>query len=410
MNKCFNKSVNHILSVAEKEMFSCHHPYVGSEHLLLALLKCNKVSKICNKYNLDYKNFKESLLRIIGMASKKSEIILYTPLLKIIINKALDMASKDNKEIDEIYLLSSLLNEQDGIALRIVDNMGIDTEAIIKEINKPRLLYEYGINLNDSKKDAIYLRDKEVNSIIEILLRKNKNNPILIGKAGVGKTSVVSELARRIKIGKVPDKLKNYEIIELNTSTLIAGTKYRGEFEERINNIIKEIKKSSNIILFIDEIHTIVKTGSSDGSIDAANILKPYLTKGGIKIIGATTTNEYYEYIKRDKAFSRRFTPVLIEEPSLNDMKYILRKIKKSFEEYYDLKIDNKVLDYIIKINDKYYKDLCNPDKSIELLDTACSKKVLKGEDKILKIEDIDVVIKPKEINPLGFNRLLFNS
>lgn len=409
MDKCYSKNINNILKVAEKEMFNCHHPYVGTEHLLLALLKNNKVSKICNKYNLSYSTFKDELIRIIGMASKKSEVVLYTPLLKIIISNAYHNAYKDNKKMDEIYLLSALLSENDGIALRIIDNMNIDIESIKKEINKPKLLYELGVNLNEKCHEEIYLREEEINKVIEVLLRKNKNNPILIGKAGVGKTSVVSEIARRMKIGKVPNKLKGYQIFEFNTSSLIAGTKYRGEFEEKINNLIKEVKGCSDIILFIDEIHTIVKTGASDGSIDAANILKPYLTKGDIKVIGATTSEEYNEYIKRDKALSRRFSPIIIEEPSLSDMKYILRKIKKSYEDYYSLKIDNKVLDYIIKVSDKYYKDLCNPDKSIELLDTACSKKVLNSRDKVLNIEDIDKVINKKEINSLGFNRLLFN-
>ena len=404
-----DKKIDSILKIAEKEMINCHHPYVGTEHLLLALLKNNKVSKICNKYNLFYSSFKNELIRIIGMASKKSEVVLYTPLLKIIINNAYNNAYKDNKKIDELYLLSALLDENDGIALRIIDNMNIDIESIKKEINKPKLLYELGTNLNEKSYEEIFLREEEINKVIEVLLRKNKNNPIVIGKAGVGKTSVVSEIARRIKIGKVPDKLKKYEIFELNTASLVAGTKYRGEFEEKINNLIKEVRGCSNVILFIDEIHTIVKTGASEGGVDAANILKPYLTKGDIKIIGATTSEEYYEFIKKDKALARRFTPIVINEPNLEDMGYILRKVKRSYEEFYGLKISSEIVDYVIKVSDKYYKDLCNPDKSIELLDTACSRKVLRSNDNILTKEDIDLVTSKKEMCFLGFNRLLFN-
>ena len=389
MDKCFNNSVCNILKVAEKEMLDCHHPYVGTEHLLLSLLKNNNISNICYKFKLTYSSFKEELLKIIGRATKKSEVILYTPLLKLVIDKAYNKAYDEHKDMDEFYLLSALLSEQDGIALRIVDNMGVDIDALTKEINKPSLIYELGVSLNDKKCDNVYLREKEINETMQILLRKNKNNPILIGHAGVGKTAVVEELAKRIKSGKVPDMLKNYEIILINTSTLIAGTKYRGEFESRVNNLIKEVKKCKNIILFIDEIHTIVKTGASDGSIDAANILKPYLARGEIKVIGATTTEEYNEYIKKDPALTRRFTPVIINEPNFKDMQYIMNKLKKSYEEYYHLKIDKKSLNYLVDLTNKYLPHLYNPDKSIELLDTVCAKKILEGKDKILTKDDI---------------------
>ena len=389
MDKCFNNSVCNILKIAEKEMLDCHHPYVGTEHLLLSLLKNNNISNICYKFKLTYSSFKEELLKIIGRATKKSEVILYTPLLKLVIDKAYNKAYDEHKDMDEFYLLSALLSEQDGIALRIVDNMGVDIDALTKEINKPSLIYELGVSLNDKKFDNVYLREKEINEIMQILLRKNKNNPILIGHAGVGKTAVVEELAKRIKSGKVPDMLKNYEIILINTSTLIAGTKYRGEFESRVNNLIKEVKKCKNIILFIDEIHTIVKTGASDGSIDAANILKPYLARGEIKVIGATTTEEYNEYIKKDPALTRRFTPVIINEPNFKDMQYIMNKLKKSYEEYYHLKIDKKSLNYLVDLTNKYLPHLYNPDKSIELLDTVCAKKILEGKDKILTKDDI---------------------
>jgi ATP-dependent Clp protease ATP-binding subunit ClpC len=377
MDKCFNKEVCNILKTAEKEMFDLHHPYVGTEHLLLALLKKEKINQICYKYNLNYQNFKEELIRIIGKATKKSEVILYTPLLNKVIDEAYKNANDDHNELDEIYLLSSLLNENDGIALRIASNMGVNIDEINKEVKKPHLLCELGINLNEQITDRIFLRDKEIDEITEILLRKNKNNPILIGHSGVGKTAIVEELARRIKAKEVPEKLLNYEIYLINTSTLIAGTKYRGEFEERVNNLVKEVIKNKNIILFIDEIHTIVKTGSSDGSIDAANILKPYLARNDLKIIGATTINEYNEYLKKDSAFARRFAPIKINEPTNNDMEYILKKIKINYENYYKLKINNKDLPYLIKMCDTYLPNQYNPDKCLDILDTCCSKKVL---------------------------------
>lgn len=399
MDKCFNKSVCRILEIAEQEMLNCHHPYVGTEHLLLALLKNNNIREICIKYNLTYKNFKKELIKVIGMANKESVNILYTPLLKIVIENASKKANKEQKELDEFYLLSSLLNEQDGIALQIVSNMGVDTESLTNEINKPSLIYQLGVSLNEKESDRVYLRDKEINEVMEILLRKNKNNPLLIGHAGVGKTAIAYELAHMIKEGNVPDKLKNKEIVLINTSTLIAGTKYRGEFELRVNNLIKEVMKCKNIILFIDEIHTIVKTGASDGSIDAANILKPYLARGDIKIIGATTYEEYNEYIKKDPALVRRFTPVMVNEPSNKDMLTIMDKVKKNYESFYDLKINKNTIKYLIDITDKYLPNLYNPDKCIEVLDTVCSKKLIdmykdNSKNKIISIEDIYDVIK----------------
>lgn len=399
MDKCFNKSVCRILEIAEQEMLNCHHPYVGTEHLLLALLKNNNIREICIKYNLTYKNFKKELIKVIGMASKESVNILYTPLLKIVIENASKKANKEQKELDEFYLLSSLLNEQDGIALQIVSNMGVDTESLTNEINKPSLIYQLGVSLNEKESDRVYLRDKEINEVMEILLRKNKNNPLLIGHAGVGKTAIAYELAHMIKEGNVPDKLKNKEIVLINTSTLIAGTKYRGEFELRVNNLIKEVMKCKNIILFIDEIHTIVKTGASDGSIDAANILKPYLARGDIKIIGATTYEEYNEYIKKDPALVRRFTPVMVNEPSNKDMLTIMDKVKKNYESFYDLKINKNTIKYLIDITYKYLPNLYNPDKCIEVLDTVCSKKLIdmykdNSKNKIISNEDIYDVIK----------------
>lgn len=413
MKNCYNSETNKILKIAEKEMLSCHHPYVGTEHLLLSLLKNKNISKICYKYNLNYYNYKKNLLKIIGSASKESKYILYTPLLRLVINKARENSDKDNKELDEYYLLSSLLSYKDGIGYSIVNNMGIDLDSLSLELNNQGVLSEFGTVLNDEATDKIYLRDKEITNIMEVLLRKNKNNPLLIGHAGVGKTALVKELARRIKVGDVPVELKNKKIISVQVSTLISGTKYRGEFEARVNDLIKECIKNKNIILFIDEIHTIMKTGSSEGAIDAGNILKPYLCSGDIKIIGATTISEYNEYIKKDQALLRRFTPIMVNEPSLKDMEFILNKVKKSYEEYYKLKINKNIVNYIICNTDKYMPNLYNPDKSIEVLDTVCSKKILdnyvnKSKDMNIKMIDVDNLIKER-VNIINIDDNKFN-
>ena len=413
MKNCYNSETNKILKVAEKEMLSCHHPYVGTEHLLLSLLKNKNISKICYKYNLNYYNYKKNLLNIIGSATKESKYILYTPLLRLVINKARENSDKDNKELDEYYLLSSLLSYKDGIGYSIVNNMGIDLDALTLELNNQGVLSEFGTVLNDELTDKIYLRDKEITNIMEVLLRKNKNNPLLIGHARVGKTALVKELARRIKVGDVPVELKDKKIISVQVSTLISGTKYRGEFEARVNDLIKECIKNKNIILFIDEIHTIMKTGSSEGAIDAGNILKPYLCSGDIKIIGATTISEYNEYIKKDQALLRRFTPIMVNEPSLKDMKFILNKVKKSYEVYYKLKINKNIVNYIICNTDKYMPNLYNPDKSIEVLDTVCSKKILdnyvnKSKDMNIKMIDVDNLIKER-VNIINIDDNKFN-
>ena len=396
MDKCFNKDVCMILKSAEGEMLNLRHPYVGTEHLLLALLKRDRVKKICYKFNLTYTGFRDELVRLIGQASKKSEVILYTPLLKLVIDNAYNKSYDEHKEMDELYLLSSLFGESDGIALRVAYNMGVDTVALVKELDKPKILSSIGVCLTDKEIDKIYLRDKELDEVMEILLRKGKNNPLLVGDPGVGKTAIAYELARRIKCGNVPDRLKGKEVYLVSTSSLVSGTKYRGEFEERVNGLINEVIRNGNIILFIDEIHTIMKTGSSEAGVDGANILKPYLARNDLKIIGATTKREYDEYLKKDGAFARRFAKVIVNEPSLKDTVTILNKLKKSYEEFYNLKINSNVIKYLVDLCDKYLPNNYNPDKSIDILDTSLSKIALEGKKRILTKEDVYEVISKR--------------
>ena len=396
MDKCFNKDVCMILKSAEGEMLNLRHPYVGTEHLLLALLKRDRVKKICYKFNLTYTGFRDELVRLIGQASKKSEVILYTPLLKLVIDNAYNKSYDEHKEMDELYLLSSLFGESDGIALRVAYNMGVDTDALVKELDKPKILSSIGVCLTDKEINKIYLRDKELDEVMEILLRKGKNNPLLVGDPGVGKTAIAYELARRIKCGNVPDRLKGKEVYLVSTSSLVSGTKYRGEFEERVNGLINEVIRNGNIILFIDEIHTIMKTGSSEAGVDGANILKPYLARNDLKIIGATTKREYDEYLKKDGAFARRFAKVIVNEPSLKDTVTILNKLKKSYEEFYNLKINSNVIKYLVDLCDKYLPNSYNPDKSIDILDTSLSKIALEGKKRILTKEDVYEVISKR--------------
>lgn len=394
-----------IIKNAEAEMKSCKHPYVGTEHLLLALLKEEEIKDTCQKYNLCYKNFKNELLKIVGSASGVSDFILHTPLLKMVVSDALLDAEEMNIEVTPTLLMISLLENGDGIAVRILMNMDINVDKLYKELKRKQnflgINCNFGINLNDAVdlKEKVIGRDKEITEVIEILLRKNKNNPILVGNAGVGKTAIVEELARRIKCGNVPNKLKNMIIVSLEISSVVAGTKYRGEFEEKLKNIINSILEEKNVILFIDEIHSIVHAGGSEGAVDAANILKPYLSRGDLKVIGATTIYEYNKFIKKDKALERRFQMVNVLEPSVDETIEIISRNKSVYEEFYNVSITRKNVIDLVNLVDKYVRHKKNPDKSIELLDSLCSKLRLEAnnDDKI-KIKKSDILKKIEQL------------
>ncbi len=383
MQNNFDLEVKKILKQAENEMFNLNHPYVGSEHMLLAILKISSLKDMLGEYALTYEEFKRELISIVGTSHVKSELALYTPLLKRIIADAIEEAEESNKGIVKPeHLLIGMLEEGEGVGIRILMNMGIDLEGVYNELvhknvstrkSKTSTLMEVGKLLNAKSDEHIYKREKEIASVVEILLRKNKNNPLLLGEAGVGKTAIVEEFARRIEEGKVPDVLANYKVVELDTGSLISGTRYRGEFEDRLNKIIKEVIAEGNVILFIDEIHTLVNCGGAEGAIDAANILKPYMARGSLKIIGATTLKEYKATIYKDKALDRRFQIVTVEEPSLKDTEYILKGIKANYEAHHNVIISDENISDILKLSDKYIFNRYNPDKAIDILDSVCA-------------------------------------
>ena len=379
MKSDFESEVRELLKISEKEMLSLNHPYVGSEHFLLAVLKSDsKTREILNDYDLTYDNFKSRLIKAVGKSYKKSDITLYTPLLKRIISSAIDDARENKTKVKTEYLILEMLEEGEGVAIRILLNMGIDLEGLYTRLNNKNKnksdMYIYNIGkVLENVNTHVYKREKEVREVIEVLLRKNKNNPLLVGEAGVGKTSIAEAVATLIKEERVPEELLGYQVIELDTGSLIAGTRYRGDFEERLNKVIKEIINTKNIILFIDEIHTLVNCGGAEGAIDAANILKPYLAKGEIKIIGATTYREYKNTIYKDKALDRRFEIIKVEEPSIKDTEYILQKIKGEYEKHHNVVISDKNIKDIVKYADKYIFNKYNPDKSIDILDLVCA-------------------------------------
>lgn len=395
----FEEEARKVLVNAKKEMYDLNHPYVSSEHLLLAILKSdNEISEKLKEFDLDYDKFKNEIIKIIGKGSKHSEWFLYTPLLKRIIeNATLDAKENNNGVVTVNHLFASLLDEGEGVAIRILIGMDIDidelynefTDKIInKKSHKKLLIDEIGVDLNkkamNGNLDPVTGRDEEIKRVLEILCRRCKNNPLLIGEAGVGKTAIVEELANMIVRGEVPLALRNKRIISLDMASSVAGTKYRGEFEERMNKILKEIEENDDIILFIDEIHTLVGAGGAEGAIDASNIFKPALARGKIRCIGATTTDEYKKYIEKDSALERRFQKVMIEAPSEKTVKNILMNLKDIYEGYHKVIIDEEIIDLIIHLSSKYIYNRNEPDRSIDILDEVSAKVSLK-ESKGLK-------------------------
>ena len=413
MEKYTKDYIDKVLKEAEREMLKLNHPYVGSEHLILALLKNQDICEISDEYELSYNMFKNELINVIGLSNIKTTTILHTPLLKSIVNDAKKDAKENNNGVVTPYhLMTSILESGDGIGVRILISLGIDLEGFYKDLKKclnPILntLNKYGYDMSNN--DTILVgRDNELNDIVEILLRKNKNNPLLVGDAGVGKTAIVEALANKISNGDY-DKLNGYKIFNLDMSLMLAGSKYRGDFEDRLTGVIKEVIDNKKIILFIDEIHTIMNAGGSEGAIDAANILKPYLCKGDLKVIGATTLEEYNKYFLKDKALVRRFDKITINEPNDEMVKDILYKVKDNYKKYHNVSITKANLDIILDYSNKYIIDKKNPDKVLDVLDSVCSLVKNKDNNKI-SISDIEDVISRKINRKLKYDRELIIS
>lgn len=401
----FTEEAQKVLVNAKKEMTSLKHPYVGSEHLLLAILK-NKTCDITRQlfeFGLDYKKFQNEVLSIIGYGKEKTSWYLYTPLLKRILEGAMLEAKENNEEEVTIeHLFLSLLEEGEGVAIRILLGMGIDLDELYQSFSnkftkknnkksKKLMVEEFSIDFNQrflkGDIDPVVGREEELSRIIEILTRRMKNNPLLIGEAGVGKTAIVEELARRIVLDSVPESLRGKRVLSLSIAGLVAGTKYRGEFEERVNKLLKEVEENQEIIIFVDEIHTLIGAGGAEGAIDASNILKPILARGKIRLIGATTTDEYKKFIEKDKAFARRFQTVLVEEPNDEKTYQILCKLKPLYEGYHRVILDDELLHFIISLSNRYLFDRQQPDKSIDLLDEVCAKVALCQDDNLKKMD-----------------------
>ena len=391
MNFSFDEKSQEVIKNAKIEMLKLKHPYVGSEHLLLSVLSDEEldITRQLKTYGITYNKFYTKLVQIIGIGKNESKWFLFTPMLRKILDNS---QVYSNGMITPKDLVLSLLFQGDGIANRILWCLEVDVSALYKklsvnykvldQVNENSFLEKIAINMNKNSiyYEPIYAREKEIDTVIRVLLKKKKGNPLLVGSAGVGKTAVVEELARRVVQGNVPTRLKGTIIYNLPLSSVISGTKYRGEFEEKFQKIIDEIRNSPNIILFIDEIHTIIGAGGAEGAIDAANIIKPYIARNDIRIIGATTMNEYYKTIEKDQALARRFEKIIIDELSGNEVHKIILKKKVEYEKYHGVVISNQTINKIVKFSNEFILNRSQPDKAIDLMDEVCTFCVLKHQ------------------------------
>lgn len=396
------KALNSAVSIAE----DLGHTYIGSEHILLSLTKDNNSAAaiVLLKNGVNFEKILKTVKEYSGYGSKS---ILtpkdMTPRCKKIVENSYRLSIKYGAmKIGTEHILLSILDEKECIATKILVFAGLDITTVAddlltviktaekhfeshknkKDSNEASSLAQYGKNLTESARcgnlDPVIGRERETERLIRILCRKNKNNPCLIGEAGVGKTAIVEGLAIRIANGNVPSQIKGKNIISVDLTSMVAGAKYRGDFEERIKNLLNESAKNKSVILFIDEIHTIVGAGSAEGAIDAANILKPQLSRAEIQIIGATTFSEYHKYIEKDAALERRFQALTVNEPTHAQTVDILKGLKNKYEEHHSIKISDQAIDAAVTLSERYIQDRFFPDKAIDIIDEACAKRNVK--------------------------------
>ncbi|MBI4295193.1 MAG: ATP-dependent Clp protease ATP-binding subunit [Chloroflexi bacterium] len=400
----FSERARKVLTLAQEEAQRFNHNYIGTEHILLGLVREGEgaAAKVLANLGVDLNKVRSAVEFIIGRGERTSsgEIGL-TPRAKKVIELAVDEARRLNHHyIGTEHLLLGLVREGEGVAAGVLESLGVNLEKVRAETNrivsqsaaqphsaarpatKTPTLDQLGVDLTAAaragKLDPVIGREAEIERVIQILSRRTKNNPVLIGEAGVGKTAIVEGLAHRIVAGDVPETLRGKRLVTLDVGSLVAGTKYRGEFEERLKKVIEELKTAGNCMLFVDELHTIVGAGAAEGAVDAANILKPSLARGELQCIGATTLDEYRKYLERDAALERRFQPVLVNEPNVDETLNILRGIKVRYEEHHGLVISDEALSAAAPLAARYITDRFLPDKAIDLVDEAASRVRIK--------------------------------
>ncbi len=398
----FTEKAIKVIMLAQEEARRLGHNFVGTEQILLGLIGegTGVAAKVLKSLGVNLKDSRIEVEKIIGRGSGFVAVeIPFTPRAKRVLELSLEEARQlGHNYIGTEHLLLGLIREGEGVAARVLENLNIDLTKVRTQVvrmlgetadvgtgsssNKSNLktatLDEFGTNLtklaSESKLDPVVGRHSEIDRVVQILGRRTKNNPVLIGEPGVGKTAIAEGLAQRIQTGDIPDILEDKRVLTLDIGLLVAGTKYRGEFEERLKKIMEEIKSAGNVILVIDEVHTLIGAGAAEGAIDAANILKPALARGELQCIGATTLDEYRKHIERDAALERRFQPVMVGEPSIEDTIEILKGLRERYEQHHRLKITDDALEAAAHLGDRYISDRYLPDKAIDLIDEAGSR------------------------------------
>jgi len=398
----FTEKAIKVIMLAQEEARRLGHNFVGTEQILLGLIGegTGVAAKVLKSLGVNLKDSRIEVEKIIGRGSGFVAVeIPFTPRAKRVLELSLEEARQlGHNYIGTEHLLLGLIREGEGVAARVLENLSIDLTKVRTQVIrmlgetaevgsgsnsskgnlKTATLDEFGTNLtklaSESKLDPVVGRHSEIDRVVQILGRRTKNNPVLIGEPGVGKTAIAEGLAQRIQTGDIPDILEDKRVLTLDIGLLVAGTKYRGEFEERLKKIMEEIKSAGNVILVIDEVHTLIGAGAAEGAIDAANILKPALARGELQCIGATTLDEYRKHIERDAALERRFQPVMVGEPSIEDTIEILRGLRERYEQHHRLKITDDALEAAAHLGDRYISDRFLPDKAIDLIDEAGSR------------------------------------
>ena len=393
----FDEQAQKAIVVAESIAFDLGHNNVGSEHLLLSLLKISdcKLRDLVKEYGVNEKNIYEDIKRLFGTNDDQPFYMEYSDAVKNILETAVEITNKQNKSKVTLNILTiSLLKNTECVAHELLKKYHVDFDDIIYQLNESSELetkldqIPSLVNLNKKVKQSEHLiigRKKELEKLCMILSKKEKNNALIIGEAGVGKSALVEKLAYLINQNKVNDGLKKKIIYELSLSSIVAGTKYRGEFEEKLRKIIDKVKDMDNVIIFIDEIHNIIGAGGAEGAIDAANILKPYLARKDLTIIGATTTEEYYQHFEKDQAMNRRFSVITLKENTKEETLEILQKTKLFYERFHQIEVNDEVLTYLVENVDRYIKNRTFPDKAIDIFDLACVKSRFKQQHIITK-------------------------
>ena len=417
----FSERARRVLSLAQEEAQRFNHNYIGTEHILLGLVRETEgvAARVLSGLGVDLSKVRSAVEFIIGRGEKPAQgEIGLTPRAKKVVELAVDEARRMNHTyIGTEHLLIGLLREGEGVAAGVLESLGVTLEKVRTETHRilsnsstgsgsqssrtgtrTPTLDQLGIDLTntarDGKLDPVVGRDQEIQRVVQILSRRTKNNPVLVGEPGVGKTAIVEALAQQINTGEIPETLQGKRLVTLDMGALVAGTKYRGEFEERLKKVIEEIKNSGNCVLFIDEIHTLVGAGAAEGAVDASNILKPSLARGEIQCIGATTLDDYRKYVERDPALERRLQPVRVEEPNGDETVDILMGVKGNYEEHHNVEFTDAAIRAAAALATRFIPDRFLPDKAIDLLDEAGSRVRLRGSVTPTSVKDAMEVLE----------------